>query len=263
MKKDKIFYERHSNFSGRSVTEYYISPGIYHKFNKIKEEISSYHFKKGIDLGCSGNSLLNFIDKLRHKNCFDLSETSLKQYTKNVSLKRNKREFWHPICGTITNLPYRDRCFDFISCLDVLEHIKDDKSAIKEISRILNKDGILIVTVPHKMGYFSQQDKIIGHYRRYELSELKILFEGQNLKLVKILKIYGRLMRISDIQSKDPEGIESSLTSLRVKYERNKFFRIFWDVFVRIGAYLMEFDTRISPFDKIMNIGLIFKMKES
>lgn len=261
MKKDKIFYEQHTNFSGRSITEYYISPGIYHKFNKIKKEISSYHFENGIDLGSSGNSLLHFIDKLRHKTCFDLSETSLKQYTKNVYLKRKKREFWHPICGTITNLPYRDRCFDFISCLDVLEHIKNDKSAIEEISRILKKDGIIIVTVPHKKAYFSQQDKIIGHHRRYELSELKIQFEEQHLKLVKVLKIYGRVMRISDIQSKDPEGIENSLTNLRARYDRNKFFRIFWDVIVRIGAYLMEFDARISPFNKIMNIGLIFKMK--
>jgi ubiquinone/menaquinone biosynthesis C-methylase UbiE len=261
MKKDKIFYEKHTNFSGRSITEYYISPGIYNKFNKITEEISSYHFESGIDLGSSGNSLLHFIENIKHKTCFDLSETSLKQYTKSVHSEEKKREFWHPICGTITDLPYRDQCFDFISCLDVLEHIKDDKSAIKEISRILKKDGILIITVPHKKAYFSQQDKIIGHHRRYELSELKGQFEKHHLRLMKILKIYGRLMRISEVQSTDPERIENSLTNLRVRYEQNKLFRTFWDIIVRVGAYLMELDTRISSFDKIMNIGLIFKRK--
>ncbi|TXT56335.1 MAG: SAM-dependent methyltransferase [Promethearchaeota archaeon] len=259
MKHNKVFYEEHTNFSGRTITEYFISPGIYHKFNLILKEISSCSSINTIDLGSSGNSLLHFLNDSIHKSCFDLSENSLKQYTKKSQKNKIRNEFWHPLCGTITSLPYRDQTFDLISCLDVLEHIKDDSSAIREISRILKKGGLVIITVPHRNAYYSEQDKLIGHHRRYEIPELISQFFSYKLRLVKILKVYGRLMRISDIQSRNPEGIESGLSSLRERYERSLLFRSFWDVIVRIGAYMMKLDTKISPLGDIMNIGIILK----
>jgi SAM-dependent methyltransferase len=48
----------------------------------------------------------------------------------------------------LTNLPFVDSSYDFIMASDVLEHIDDDKSAIKEISRILRPNGIAILHVP-------------------------------------------------------------------------------------------------------------------
>jgi ubiquinone/menaquinone biosynthesis C-methylase UbiE len=48
----------------------------------------------------------------------------------------------------MTNIPFPDESYDFIYASHVLEHIKDDEKAIKEIARILTPGGIAILHVP-------------------------------------------------------------------------------------------------------------------
>ena len=43
---------------------------------------------------------------------------------------------------------FKDDFFDVILCSHVIEHIKEDVSALKEIKRILNPNGLLIIAVP-------------------------------------------------------------------------------------------------------------------
>jgi ubiquinone/menaquinone biosynthesis C-methylase UbiE len=45
-------------------------------------------------------------------------------------------------------LPFKENSFDFILCNHVLEHINDDKKAMKELYRVLNKNGTAILQVP-------------------------------------------------------------------------------------------------------------------
>ena len=52
------------------------------------------------------------------------------------------------IKADICNLPFSDNSFDYILCNHVLEHIYDDEKAMKEIYRVLNKNGIAILQVP-------------------------------------------------------------------------------------------------------------------
>jgi len=48
----------------------------------------------------------------------------------------------------ITKLSFKDNSFDIIICIHVLEHIKDDKKAMKELYRVLKKGGFAIIDVP-------------------------------------------------------------------------------------------------------------------
>jgi len=48
----------------------------------------------------------------------------------------------------IQNLPFGDGSYDFVFSSHVLEHILDDKKAIREIRRILKPGGIAILPVP-------------------------------------------------------------------------------------------------------------------
>lgn len=48
----------------------------------------------------------------------------------------------------ITNISYRDNTFDVILCNHVLEHIPDDRKAMKELFRILKPNGWAILQVP-------------------------------------------------------------------------------------------------------------------
>ncbi len=49
----------------------------------------------------------------------------------------------------ICNLPFDDDTFDFIICNHVLEHIPNDKKAMRELYRILSPGGMAILQVPY------------------------------------------------------------------------------------------------------------------
>ena len=48
----------------------------------------------------------------------------------------------------ITNLSFEDSLFDIVFCAHVLEHVKDDKKAMRELYRVLKKSGFAIIDVP-------------------------------------------------------------------------------------------------------------------
>jgi SAM-dependent methyltransferase len=48
----------------------------------------------------------------------------------------------------ITAIPYPDASFDVIYCSHVLEHIPDDRKAMREFRRVLKPDGWAVLTVP-------------------------------------------------------------------------------------------------------------------
>lgn len=52
--------------------------------------------------------------------------------------------------GDALALPYADNSFDKIICSEVLEHVPEPGTALREIARVLKPGGIAVVTVPNE-----------------------------------------------------------------------------------------------------------------
>lgn len=52
------------------------------------------------------------------------------------------------IISDITAIPSNDASFDAIMCTEVLEHVPDAITALKELNRLLKKNGYLVITAP-------------------------------------------------------------------------------------------------------------------
>jgi len=52
----------------------------------------------------------------------------------------------------ITAMPFPDEHFDFIYCSHVLEHVPEDRKAMREFRRVLARDGLAILLVPIEPG---------------------------------------------------------------------------------------------------------------
>jgi hypothetical protein len=67
---------------------------------------------------------------------------------------------------------HRDRGFDALVYIDVLEHIGDDGAELSRAASLLIRGGRLIVLSPAHQGLFSAFDQSIGHFRRYDRAGL-------------------------------------------------------------------------------------------
>jgi SAM-dependent methyltransferase len=65
--------------------------------------------------------------------------------------------------------PYR---LDTVVCLNVLEHVEDDRGALRRMSESLVPGGRVVVLVPAHRALYGAIDRAIHHYRRYERDEL-------------------------------------------------------------------------------------------
>jgi SAM-dependent methyltransferase len=53
-------------------------------------------------------------------------------------------------------LPYDDGCFDYVACLEGLEHVENYHHVLRECHRVLKKDGTLLISTPNPLNMKSR-----------------------------------------------------------------------------------------------------------
>jgi len=75
---------------------------------------------------------------------------------------------------------------DALLALDVIEHLDDDRAAIRRLGTLVRPGGIVIVSVPALPWLFTEFDSIQGHRRRYLPETLRAAFAGSGLELERV-----------------------------------------------------------------------------
>lgn len=133
--------------------------------------------KKGkvLDVGVGNGYLLSYFQKRGF-------ETAGYEYDKELVALLNSKDDtrWLNIKeGDITKLSGNAQ-YDVVVCTDVIEHIKDDQKAVKNLYSFVKPGGILVIGVPAFQFLFGKRDVMWGHYRRY--SKSRLLNKVHNLK---------------------------------------------------------------------------------
>ena len=77
----------------------------------------------------------------------------LRRFKKMNNLDYTSADLFSPIVDVkadILDLPFEDESFDIVICNHVLEHIEDDRKAMRELYRVMKKGGWGILQVPLK-----------------------------------------------------------------------------------------------------------------
>ncbi|RPH31770.1 MAG: class I SAM-dependent methyltransferase [Bacteroidales bacterium] len=140
-----------------------------------------------IDLGCGKVPLYEVYKNLVSSvTCVDWENTIHKNqfldYTQDLNQPLN----------------FADESFDSIILSDVLEHIRRPEALLKEMNRVLAKNGVLMMNVPF---YYCLHEEPFDYYRYTEFA-LKSMVQDNGFKIIKLETIGGAPEILADIQAK-------------------------------------------------------------
>lgn len=121
----------------------------------------------------------------------------------------------HALVAAAEAIPYADNRFDTILSHEVLEHVQDDRAAVREMMRVLRPGGRVVIFVPNRWYPFEThghywrgeyhfgntplinylpdplRDRLAPHVRAYSGRGLRDLFAGTPARIVTHRRVYG------------------------------------------------------------------------
>jgi len=173
-------------------------PSIRARYKILVGLAKQYGKKDGfiLDCGCGEGNLLKLLVRQGFNNLSgsDFSDEAIK-------LTKDKFKGLLYKIDLTQKKDFQNKKYDLIICSEVLEHIQNDRLAIRNLYNVLNKNGILILSVPFSLGYWSKHDDFSGHVRRYENNELEEKLKTENFHILEsfgwgniIYPLYYRLL---------------------------------------------------------------------
>lgn len=151
---------------------FYLTPSHLSFYKTLLPVIKKYAKGNLIDLGAGKLILRNFVLPIVSKY-------------QSLDIKKTHPEL--DFVANIEKMPLKNNSFDSILCIQVLEHAPSFWLALDEIARILKKDGVLILSVPH----LSYLHGAPFDYYRFTKFALKKLLSERKMKIIKIIPVGG------------------------------------------------------------------------
>ncbi len=146
----------------------FFSPACYALYESAVPAILQYAQGKFIDIGCGDMPFQKFI--LGKVEKYD-----------SIDIERRVPEVKY--VGDIQNMDMLEsQTYDSALCLEVLEHVQNPLKALTEISRILKKEGYLILSLPH----LSRLHEEPHDYYRYTKYGLQFLLQEAGFRILSI-----------------------------------------------------------------------------
>lgn len=142
-----------------------------------------------LEIGAGVGNFTSLLAKLGNVVTIDINQEYIKKLRKLIGENAG--------FGDIESGKYffKNREFDTIVCLNVLEHIKKDKQAILNMYNLLKVGGKLVLLVPAHQFNYGTLDVNLGHFKRYSKEPLKRKLKktGFNINRVRYLNLLGAI----------------------------------------------------------------------
>ena len=175
-KEYELMYQEEERYWWFVVKRFFIKTLL--KKLKLKKE------QKILDIGCGTGKNLEILSSFGKVWGIDISPLAL-NFCQKRGFKNLKR-------ASVEKTPFKNRAFGLITLFDVLYHkgIKDDRLALKEIYRVLEKGGYLLLTDCAYNFLFGPHDIAVHARQRYTRGELNKKIKKTGFKILKSSYIF-------------------------------------------------------------------------
>nr|MCK4929946.1 class I SAM-dependent methyltransferase [Nanoarchaeota archaeon] len=165
-------------------------------FFKLFKELKKKNLKI-LDVGCGPGHYCNSL--------YDLGNRVIGiDYSKNIIMvaKKNRkgRNIKYKVCS-IYSLPFQNEVFDVVLCIGVLQSVAHTKKAVKELSRVTKKKGVLFISTLKKPSIFDLPLVFSWHViislmnKWFSLKKLMIIFKD-NITLATTKSYFGYARKV-------------------------------------------------------------------
>ena len=156
--------------------------GLRVRANRIFKLLESKKNVKILDAGCGAGAYSLTLAKMgKEVHGFDINQEKVRQairINKQLGLNAN-----FSVANIYHLKNYPKNYFDVVLCSDVLEHLKYDGKALKEIYGVLKYSGELIITVPANTKINRKYKKTFGHEQLYTEKLLSGILKKNNFSI--------------------------------------------------------------------------------
>lgn len=163
------------------------SPEFIKRFESIRDDSSSFVMdffrfsemggRKVLDVGCGPGWVSHkYAEQGAQIFSFDLTYTAVRLATKYFAKDNLRGRF---VNADAERIPFKNEQFDFVSCDGVLHHTPETEMGLREINRVLKKDGRAVISLYYEnillRGHFFLITKFVMRLLRVRMHGVKEL----------------------------------------------------------------------------------------
>ncbi len=140
----------------------------------MAEVVRAYCGERVLEIG---SGVGNLTKHLIPRSLYTVSDIN-PGYLRSLEALEEDRPYLHVSYCDVTqgeSFPRVAEGYDTVICLNVIEHVEDDRAALGNIRDSLAPGGKAIILVPQGPGNFGTLDTVLGHVRRYTDESLRAL----------------------------------------------------------------------------------------
>jgi len=172
------------------------SPGTWYFREALYDMLKTVPGEGFLDVGCgTGGTSRELLKRGYWGVGIDYSEEAIQKACETCREYNDNNYFL--INADITSLP-TDKAMEFsiVLALFILEHQPDDLDFLNIIKQYIEPGGWVICAVPGKKDKWFIEDRIAGHYRRYDKEDLEKLMWSAGLKNVEVWSVASYIYNI-------------------------------------------------------------------
>ena len=166
------------------------------------------------DVGCGNGRLCTFLADQGYRKVTGVDSSPLARVSDDrISFHPTKFDEFARI---------HERRFDFVFCVDVLEHIQDDAEFVATLLKTIKPGGWLLLVTPAHQALYGSRDVLYGHFRRYEKQQMSLLIPPKFRQSMTIRYFgFGFFLKLAELLSSKGDAGDGQESTLEENTQRS------------------------------------------